>query len=274
MMELITLNEKQKIILYWREGLSKSEIARKVEKNRDTVRKYIDEYENKKQELLNSTSTDKVPELIEDIVCKPKYDSSNRAKRKLTDEIISEIEMHLEENKLKRERGEGKLQKKKIDIFEAIINKGYDIGHTTVYNAITKIEGKRSEAYIKAIYNPGYTCEFDWGDVKLKINGKTIVAQMAVFTAAYSNYRFAILFMRQKMEFFQEAHAEFFNHCNGAYSQMVYDNMKVAVKRFVGSTEKEPTEGLLQLSIYYGFDFRFCNVRSGNEKGNGKYMIM
>jgi transcriptional regulator with XRE-family HTH domain len=24
--------------------------------------------------------------------------------------------------------------------------------------------------------------------------------------------------------------------------------------------------GLLQLSIYYGFQFRFCNVRSGNEK--------
>jgi hypothetical protein len=43
--------------------------------------------------------------------------------------------------------------------------------------------------------------------------------------------------------------------------------MKVAVKRFVG-TEKEPTEGLLQLSIYYGFHYRFCNVRSGNEKGH------
>jgi len=48
---------------------------------------------------------------------------------------------------------------------------------------------------------------------------------------------------------------------------MVYDNMKVAVKRFVG-TEKEPIEGLLQLSIYYGFRYRFCNVRSGNEEGH------
>jgi hypothetical protein len=42
-------------------------------------------------------------------------------------------------------------------------------------------------------------------------------------------------------------------------------NMKVAVKRFVGN-EKEPTDALLQLSVYYGFQFRFCNVRSGNEK--------
>jgi len=48
---------------------------------------------------------------------------------------------------------------------------------------------------------------------------------------------------------------------------MVYDNMRVAVKRFVG-TEKEPTDGLLKLSLYYGFHFRFCNVRRGNEKGH------
>lgn len=41
--------------------------------------------------------------------------------------------------------------------------------------------------------------------------------------------------------------------------------MKVAVKRFVGRQEKEPTEALLKLSTYYGFAFRFCN---GNEKGH------
>jgi hypothetical protein len=44
--------------------------------------------------------------------------------------------------------------------------------------------------------------------------------------------------------------------------------MKVAVKKFVGPTEKEPTQGLLSLSMYYQFRFRFCNVRRGNEKGH------
>ncbi|GAA0356581.1 Mu transposase domain-containing protein [Bacillus horti] len=48
---------------------------------------------------------------------------------------------------------------------------------------------------------------------------------------------------------------------------MVYDNMRVAVKKFAG-TGKEPTEGLLKLSLYYGFQFRFCNIHSGNEKGH------
>lgn len=52
-----------------------------------------------------------------------------------------------------------------------------------------------------------------------------------------------------------------------SYHTVVYDNMKVSVKRFVGPGEKAPTEALLQLSGYYGFNFRFCNVRRGNEKG-------
>ena len=44
--------------------------------------------------------------------------------------------------------------------------------------------------------------------------------------------------------------------------------MKVAVAKFVGHNEKQPTKGLLTLSTYYGFNFRFCNIRSGNEKGH------
>ena len=53
---------------------------------------------------------------------------------------------------------------------------------------------------------------------------------------------------------------------SGVYRTVVYDNMKVAVKRFVGRDEKEPTEELLKLSLYYKFHFRFCNAYCGNEK--------
>jgi hypothetical protein len=49
------------------------------------------------------------------------------------------------------------------------------------------------------------------------------------------------------------------------YGQMVYDNTRVLVAKFVGLNEKEPTEELLKLSIYYGFDFRFCNNYKAHE---------
>lgn len=58
--------------------------------------------------------------LIDDIVQAPKYDSSNRKKFKLTDEIIEKINFYLKENEQKRVMGQSKQQKKKIDINEAL----------------------------------------------------------------------------------------------------------------------------------------------------------
>ncbi|WP_205842149.1 transposase [Natranaerobius trueperi] len=89
-----------------------------------------------------------------------------------------------------------------------------------------------------------------------------------MFTGALGNYRYAVLFYNQKTESFLQAHAVFFEHLIGSYHQLVYDNTRVAVKKFVGPSEKEPTESLLKLSLYYGFDFRFCNAKSGWEKGH------
>src|SRR5690606_32761448 len=85
-------------------------------------------------------------------------------------------------------------------------------------------------------------------------------------TTARGNYRFAYLYQNQKMESFLDSHVRFFNHVGGVHKEIVYDNMKVAVAKFVSKTEKEPTEDLLKLSMYYGFKYRFCNARRGNEK--------
>jgi len=49
---------------------------------------------------------------------------------------------------------------------------------------------------------------------------------------------------------------------------MVYDNARVMVARFVGKSEKEPTEALLKLSLYYGFRLRFTNTYQAHEKGH------
>jgi hypothetical protein len=199
---------------------------------------------------------------------KPTYSSKNRSKRKLTDEIINKIEFYLEENAQKRASGKSKQQKKKIDIYQALINQGYEISYPTVSITINLLLNKGAEAYIKAEYELGDVCEFDWGEIKLFINGILKKVQMAVFTSAKGNYRYARLFMKQNTECFQESHALFFEHIDSVYRTMVYDNMKVAVKNFVGISEKEPTDALLKMSIYYGFKFRLCNIRSGNEKGH------
>ena len=264
---MINLMQKQEIILsHFREGKSQWEIHRQTGIARKTIRKYIKEYEAKKQELLGSNNDNK--ELINDLVTPPKYNSSGRVRRKLTDEIIDRIHFFLEENEIKKATGKSKQQKKKIDIHECLVEEGFDISYTTVCSYIRENIQQKKEAYIRQEYELGEVCEYDWGNVELTIDGEPKTLQMATFTSAKGNYRYAHLYHNQKMESFLDSHVKFFNEIKGVYRTIVYDNMKVAVKKFVSMTEKEPTEDLLKLSLYYGFKYRFCNARSGNEKGH------
>lgn len=264
---MISLMDKQKIIVSsFLEGKSQWQIHRESGFDRKTIRKYITEYEEKRGKLLNGDENKLI--LTENIIDPPKYDSSNRKKVKLTEEIIAKIDFYLKENELKRQTGKSKQQKKNIDIHECLEDEGYDISYPTVSNYIKKKLNSQKEAYIRQEYSLGDTSEFDWGHVKLDIDGKSKSIQMAVMTTAKGNYRFAYLYQNQKMESFLDSHVRFFNHVGGVHKEIVYDNMKVAVARFVCKSEKIPTEDLLKISMYYGFNYRFCNARRGNEKGH------
>ena len=261
------MSTKQKIILRrYRDGDSERKISRELKINRETVRRYLAEYEKGRQKLSNAEKEDEV--LIEELVKIPKYDNSNRSNQKFLDEISHEVDRLLQTNEEKRSRGLHKQVMKKIDILEHLQDLGHDIGYTTVCNHINRKLVQRNEAFIRQVYNPGDVCEFDWGEVKLEIDGQMRTLYMAVFTPAMSNYRYAVLFHRQDTASFLQAHVLFFEHVGGVFHTMVYDNMRVVIRKFVGPSEKEPTEALLKLSMYYQFHFRFCNVRRGNEKGH------
>ena len=84
---MISLMDKQEIILsHFREGKSQWQIHRDTGFDRKTIRKYINDYELKKRKLLASDESNMA--LIEDLTAAPKYDISNRVKRKLSDEIM------------------------------------------------------------------------------------------------------------------------------------------------------------------------------------------
>lgn len=266
------MSTKQKIILYYfREGKSQRQIARDLHITRKTVKKYIESYQGTLEELKVKRSVQGNTEapFSSDIVSAPKYDSSKRGKRRLTEEIASKVDSYLELNARKRSSGLHKQVMKKIDIHEALLAEGFQIGYTSVCTYISNKErGSVKEAYIRQRYDPGDVCEFDWGEVKLWIKGSLQRFYLAVFTTAYSNYRYAELYERQDTISFQQSHVNFFTQQGGVHRQMIYDNMRVAVKRFVGQTEKEPTDALLQLATYYQFGYRFCNAGRGNEKGH------
>ena len=98
------MSMKQKIILHrYRDGYSERRIARKLGINRETVRRYLGEYEKSRQKLSEAEKKDEV--LIEELVKIPKYDSSNRDSKKFTEEISKEVDRLLQLNEEKRSRG-------------------------------------------------------------------------------------------------------------------------------------------------------------------------
>ncbi len=265
---MIKMNQKQDVIIrYFRKNESIRAITRATGLHRKTVTKYVKEYEINERNLIESRLASK-GELISALVEAPSYKLRKNKKRKATSAIISRINELLNLNKIHRGQGRRKQQLKMIDIHEDLISRGHEISYTSVCNLIKELSEKHQEAYIRQEYKLGEECEFDWGEVKLKIAGVDRVYQFAIFTTCAGNYRYGRLFEKQDTASFQSAHAYFFQKIGGVFKKMTYDNMRVVVKKFVGRTEKKPTDGLLKLSMYYLFAFRFCNVRSGNEKGH------
>jgi len=254
------------IIRSHREGKSQRRISRELQVSRKTISKYIEDYEKLQKGLIRPEMA-----LSTYLSSPPLYRIGTRSKVRLTREVQTVIDAQLELNGKKMQQGMRKQILKNIDILQLLHEQGFGVGYTTVCNYIREKLGKpaaNQEAFIRQQYAPGSVCEFDWGEIKLTISGHLCRFQLAVFTSAYSNYRYAMIYRRQDTLAFMESHVSFFEHIGGVYHQMVYDNMRVAVAKFIGKHEKEPTRALLQLKGHYQFGHRFCNAYSGNEKGH------
>jgi len=207
------------IILSHREGKSHRQISRELQINRKTVKKYIDDYENLQKGLIKPETA-----ISTYLSIAPHYHIGTRGKVRLTQEVQSFIDAQLEANSKKVQQGMRKQILKSIDILQLLHEQGFSVGYTTVCNYIREKLGKSAtpqEAFIRQQYEPGSVCEFDWGEIKLNIAGHRWCFQLAVFTSAYSNYRYAMIYKRQDTLPFLESHVSFFEHKNCVYTRMV-----------------------------------------------------
>lgn len=252
--------------MYRTRGYSKRAIARELSISRKTVHKVVAEYES----ALSSPDPDSSLESV--LTMQSRYDSSKRGRRVIVGSLKDIIDDCLEKNARKRAMGLKKQCMCGKDIHELLAGKGFQVSYPAVCKYIASLakqkeKGKSHEAFIRGYYPPGESCEFDWGEAKLYLDGKLQRLYMAVFTLGHSNGRYAWLFHHQNQLAFMESHRNFFRQVKGVPAIMVYDNMRVAIKEFTGD-EKKPTETLLRMGNFYRYSYRFCNVRAGWEKGH------
>ena len=258
---MISMIERKDIISEYEQTGSIRAVARNLGIHRKTVKNYVKEY------LAAKAGGDET--LTAYLKSEPSYKVPQRERTVLTDEVRALINVCLRDNEEKRQRGDRKLCMKASDIHTAVGYAGFKVSYSSVCKYIQTTLGhteETEECFIRQRYKPGQDCEFDWGEMYLTIDGRRIKLYMAVFTMAYSNYRAAYLFLHQDTQAFLESHRRFFKELGHVPHRMVYDNMRVAVKSFVGG--KHPTDALIRLEAAYGFTHRFCNAHKGNEKGH------
>lgn len=260
---MISMTERKDIISVYDETHSVRATAKRLHINRKTVQRYVDQY----LKAISEGDESLAAFLRSEPVSRGRGNA--RAKKALVPEVCDYIKGCLADNDAKKARGDRKLCMKATDIHEALQALGFQVSYPSVCNYIHKCRNSDAglaECYIRQVYAPGQDCEFDWGEFHLTIDGRRRKVYIAVFTMAYSNYRMSFLFFRQDTMAFIESHKLCFDNFNGVPHRMVYDNMKVAVKSFVGG--KQPTDALVRMENAWGFSHRFCNIRSGNEKGH------
>ncbi len=187
-------------------GYSKRRISRELHVSRHTVDNILSKYES-------AIRTDNPEEALSDLLTiQPRYDSSRRRPRRLTQEIKDKIGFCLKKNAVKIATGLRKQRMLKKDIHQFLLSQGYTISYATVCSYIKNIESykekKKSEAFIRLFYEPGCIAEFDWGEVLLFIDGVKTKFYLAVFTFGHSNGRYAYLFRHQNTLAFMESHEQ------------------------------------------------------------------
>jgi len=265
MLKMINLTE---ILLYkFRDNWSSYQISEETNYSRTTIRRYLKKFSQFKDDYSqNHSKLLSLSELIEEFVFQYLYSTPVIRRRVMTDEVIQIIDNCIKDNEVKRLTGLKKQRMLKEDIYQFLLDKGFNLSYSSVCKYITNNYGKNiTECFIKQQYELGYTSEFDWGEVKLYINNRLRTFRMGAFAMAGSNTRWGQLFQHENTLSFQEAHVNFFKYMKGVSYEVLYDNMKVAVKRLAG--DKKPTTSLLNLMNHYHFKHRFCNIRRGNEKG-------
>ncbi|RME45543.1 MAG: IS21 family transposase [Chloroflexi bacterium] len=125
----------------------------------------------------------------------------------------------------------------------------------------------RSQVFIPLGYVPGQTAQVDFGTAQAIIAGEELTVQLFCLRLGYSKQPFVTALPTQAQEAFFEGHVRAFDFLGGVPREIVYDNLKAAVKRILEGRNREEQATFKAFRSHYLFDSRFCTPRQAHEKG-------
>ena len=152
-------------------------------------------------------------------------------------------------------------------VYQMVHDRGYNGSVVQLRRAVARLRPQKREPFLQLQTFPGEQGQVDWAHFGHIMVGRAKRALSCfVMTLSYSRALYLEFFFDQTMENFLRGHVHAFEFWSGQPRVLLYDNLKSAVLERRGNQILFHPR-LLELSGYYHFAPRPCQVRSGNQKG-------
>ena len=230
--------------MYYRDGLSLSEIERRTGLTRKTVRGWLKAAEGMEPKYRRRTS--------ENTKIAPYAAQLTKA-------------LEIDARRPKRDR------RSALKLFGELQAAGFDGDYSRVTEFVRNWRQNGGQAMVKAYvplhFELGEAFQFDWSEEHLLIGGVWRKIMAAHLKLCASRAFVVQAYPTQSHEMLFDAHTRAFTALGGITRRGIYDNMKTAVDKVKKGKSRIVNTRFAAMASHYLFDTDFCNVASGWEKG-------
>lgn len=237
--------------LHEREGLSGRKIAAELGISRNTVRKYLLEGEmpttlHRKEAYSNRTHSDEVLRVLPVI-----------------DEWLKQ-----DESVWKKQRHTA------VRIYHRLVDEyGFTGSSSNIRKVVRRQRRTVREAFIPLEFQLGHQFQFDWGEADVTIQGQPMRVYLFCVQLSASRKKFVQAYLHERQEAFLDGFVRAFQYYGGVPAEGLFDNLKTAVVKVLAGRDRVEQETFQALQAHYLFNAEFCNVASGNEKGQVEGLV-
>lgn len=221
------------IYTLFKQGYNKSQIARLLNVDRKTVRKVIQDIEQK-----------------------------GEVERKSKNSVLDNYRQFIEAKVNK-----GLSAKKIYQDLQAEF--GFEGSYSNVRRYVQKVKQKiaNSKVYMVLTTLPAEEAQVDFGYIgKIKVDGKFKKAWVFTMVLSYSRYMYAEIVFDQTVETFIQCHKNAFKYFGGVVEVVKIDNLKAGVLN-VDFYEAQIQKDYASFASHYGFLPQPCRVYTPTDKG-------
>lgn len=234
-----------------REGLSQRTTAKKLGISRNTVKKYL--------QLNQAVSTMGRRETY-----------GGRKPREETNRILPLIDEWLQADQhvwKKQQHTAARIYQRLVDDY------AFQGSESNIRRLVRLRKGLTQEVFIPLVFQLGQQFQFDWGEADVYLNGKLTRIYLFCLQLSASRKRFVRAYLHERQEAFLDGFVRGFTYLGGTPALGLLDNLKSAVIKVLQGRDRLEQETFQALQAHYVFKAEFCNVRSGNEKGQIENLV-